>query len=108
MISALAAAVVCFSPRIVDGDTLVCSGQKTRLWGISAPESYHPTGPRSTSALRELTSRQWVACVRLDRDHYGRSVSVCATQWGDLGRDMVNQGHARDWRLFSHGYYSEK
>ena len=46
MIATLAAAAfLCASPGVVDGDTLRChGGTRVRIWGIQAPERHHAEG----------------------------------------------------------------
>lgn len=107
MIAELAAVLVCFSPPVIDGDSMRCQGQEVRLWGIQAPEWDDRGGQASKGALRALTRRRQVHCRPLERDRYGRAVAQCFVGRTDLAREMVDGGHARDWPRFSRGYYAK-
>lgn len=96
--------------RVIDGDTLVIGQTHVRLWGIDAPEHGAPGGRDSTVALRALTAGLAVTCRAVaqhhGRDRYGRTVAVCATpETPDLACAQVAHGFARDWAVFSGGFY---
>ena len=65
----------------MDGDTIEIEGQRIRLHGIDAPESYqqcqtkygklYDCGGNATRALGLLVEGQTVRCEKKDRDRYG-------------------------------------
>jgi len=102
MIAAMIAAalVVCTSPTISDGDTLVCDGVRVRLFGINAPELGHdpgdpdePGGQAAAKRLEQMT-RTRVECEPAgdEVDHFGRLIARCRTaEVEDLGAALVRQ-----------------
>ena len=72
---------------VVDGDTLKIHGTGIRLHGVDAPESGQSCraadgkswrcGQRAALALSDRLGRKRVTCTELDKDRYGRIVSVC-------------------------------
>ncbi|SNB67777.1 Endonuclease YncB, thermonuclease family [Arboricoccus pini] len=108
LLSLLAAApAVAATPRVVDGDTLVLDGTRWRLCGIDAPEHDAPGGSEATAYLHKLVDGRDVtcslACNRTDR--YGRSVGFCSVAGKDLGRLMIDAGHACRWARYDNGVY---
>jgi endonuclease YncB( thermonuclease family) len=101
--------------RVVDGDTLDLGGQRVRLWGIDAPElrqtcsgkdgQTYMCGRDATAVLAELTRRRAVQCEKRDQDRYGRTVSVCRTEAGEINAAMVRRGWAVDYTQYSKGRY---
>ncbi len=101
--------------RVVDGDTLDLGGVVIRLWGIDAPESRqtcagkdgqtYSCGRDATAVLPELTRRKAVQCDKRDQDRYGRTVSVCRTEAGEINAAMVRRGWAVDYTRYSGGRY---
>ena len=92
--------------HVIDGDTIVISRTKIRLFGIDAPELDQPFGETSKWALDSLCKGKRVtAHVNGDLSH-DRVVAVCKLPCGmDLGAEMVRQGLALDWPHFSDGVY---
>ena len=90
--------VDCIVTRVVDGDTLDCSGAgRVRLIGIDAPESNQaPFGAAATAALRSLLAVGARAQLEPDvgaRDQYGRV----------LGYVWIN-GRMVNWLLIRSGW----
>jgi micrococcal nuclease len=83
---------VCVVQRIVDGDTLVCTGgDRIRLLLIDAPElSQRPFGARARSELDRLAPRGTRLGVELDVQHLDRYGRTLAYLWLSDGR-MVNE-----------------
>jgi endonuclease YncB( thermonuclease family) len=113
--AALAAAVSCTAPHVADGDTITCSGERVRLFGINAPELSHPDlgiaeepGGRDASDRLLALTRTRVTCTIAGNqyDRYSRMVAKCSTsQTPDLGADMVREGLACQWvRYSAHAY----
>ena len=103
--------------RVVDGDSLVVSGQRIRLQGIDAPEAKQSCvaadrrwqcGLSATRALKERIGGRSVSCAEEDRDRYGRIVAVCYVGGADLNAWMVAQGLALAYRRYSHAYVDEE
>ena len=103
---------------VTDGDTFFIGDVKIRIWGIDALESDQPaqdpvTGravpiaANATKALIRLAKGRTVVCRVMHRDDYNRIVAQCFVGSEDIGRIMVQQGHALDWPAYSRGYYAE-
>lgn len=89
--------------EVVDGDTLVMTGERIRLFGIDAPEAAQTCdrggqpwacGQDATRQLKQLLSGKPVQCEGRNRDAYGRLVAVCFVGEIDIGYAMVNGGLA--------------
>lgn len=104
---------------VVDGDTIDIRGERVRLNGIDAPESWqrcrdgageeYPCGRVAALALDSfLAQSRPTMCHFEDRDRYGRFVGTCFRADGvEVNRWMVRQGHALDWPRYSKGRYAE-
>ncbi|MFO1033561.1 MAG: thermonuclease family protein [Hyphomicrobiales bacterium] len=101
--------------RVKDGDSLVLDGTEVRLWGIDAPELHQTcSGPSGTyacgkearAALGKLIRGQTITCRIMDRDRYGRSVSVCRGAANEINMDMLRQGWAIAYRNPGFAYLS--
>ncbi|MDO9418983.1 thermonuclease family protein [Pararhizobium sp.] len=89
--------------RVVDGDTLVLSGQSVRLAGIDAPELHQtclrgneswPCGREALGHLEALAAAGPVTCTTRGEDKYGRLLGVCRAGGLDLNAAMVSAGLA--------------
>jgi endonuclease YncB( thermonuclease family) len=90
--------------RVIDGDSLIRGGTEIRLYGIDAPEYRQtcrdargmdwPCGRAAAEALRRMIGGEDVACRPMDRDRYGRVVSLCEARGRSLNREMVRRGLA--------------
>lgn len=95
--------ISCYSPRVIDGDTFDCDGERIRLAGIDAPEmpGHCRPGRRCTEGdpyaskthLDSLTTGL-VECWRVETDHYGRMVARCKADGEDLSCSMIEDGQA--------------
>lgn len=94
--------------RVIDGDTLVASGQTIRLWGINAPEKNAPLYRVSTMYLETILAEGGLACKMIELDRYRRSVMHCTVHDADIGSMMVQMGMAKDFTKYSGGYYQEE
>lgn len=91
--------------RVIDGDTLVASGKRIRLWGIDAPEKNEPEAFSSTMYLKVLVENRELQCVFKHKDRYQRDVMQCFSDGYDIAADMVKMGMAKDYTRYSKGYY---
>jgi endonuclease YncB( thermonuclease family) len=103
--------------RAVDGDTLVMTGTRIRLFGIDAPEAAQTCnrageawacGTDASAVLAELVAGRQVSCIQRDRDDYGRAVATCAVGRIDLGAAMVGAGYAIAYRRYSDAYLADE
>lgn len=110
----LAAAALCLSPSVHDGDTIRCGRERVRIANIDAPElpdspkcqdrrrSYawcdFAAGEASRVALVRLLSRGRVMIERLGTDPYGRTLATVSVNGLDAGDYLISQGLAKPWR----------
>ncbi|HVI28258.1 thermonuclease family protein [Hansschlegelia sp.] len=94
--------------RVVDGDTVVISGERIRLRSgagpIDAPELGKAKCPlelfraeASRDRLAALLKGHEPEIVRKGADRYGRTVAVLLVDGKDLGAELVREGHAKPW-----------
>ena len=114
MSAVLAAAFVCASPIVHDGDTLRCGAERVRIANIDAPElpdspkchdrriAYawcdYKVGYASRDALVEFLRRGPVNIERLGVDRYGRTLARVSVNGQDAGRYLIGLGLAKLWR----------
>jgi len=103
---------------VVDGDTLEIHGERIRLNGIDAPETWqtcidragaeYRCGKASADALDTfLALSRPTRCQEVSRDRYGRAVADCWRADGlGVAAYMVRAGQALDWPRYSHGRYA--
>lgn len=110
----LAAAALCLSPSVHDGDTIRCGRERVRIANIDAPElpdspkcqdrrrSYarcdFTAGEASRAALVRFVSRGRVMITRLGIDAYGRTLATISVNGVDAGDYLITQGLAKPWR----------
>ena len=85
--------------RVIDGDTIEIDGTHYRINGIDAPEHGQKCGGWScgkdaTDALIALVKNQDIVCQTIANDGYGREIATCYAGDIDIGRAMVEAGHA--------------
>lgn len=91
---------------VIDGDTIVIDHVHIRLAGIDAPELDQPYGKVSKWALVKMTKGQYVTANVVPEMSFDRVVARCFLPDGrDLAAEMVKQGLALDWPVFSKGAY---
>jgi endonuclease YncB( thermonuclease family) len=100
--------------RAIDGDSFKAGDVEIRLYGIDAPEYRQmctdnkqreiSCGKLARDALSKLISSRAVSCTTLDRDRYGRQVSVCKDGTTDINREVVRQGWAIAYRKHALDY----
>jgi micrococcal nuclease len=98
--SAAEAPVTAIVVRVIDGDSLVLrppGGGKpieVRLQDIDAPEICQVGGEAARKALEELALTQTAVLRSVAHDSYGRTVGRVMVGDIDLGKRMVEDGHA--------------
>ena len=91
--------------RVIDGDTIVASGLKIRLWGIDTPEKEEPYSLAAKMLLESLLKEGELTCKFIEEDRYKRAVMHCLIDDLDVGSMMVQAGVARDYSRYSGDYY---
>jgi endonuclease YncB( thermonuclease family) len=104
---------------VVDGDTIEISGQRIRLNGVDAPESWqrcadaggkeYRCGKDAAFALDDwLAASRPTRCEFVERDRYGRIVGDCFRADGiSVGEWLVRNGWAVDWVRYSGGRFAD-
>lgn len=118
---AYAAAALCLSPTVHDGDTIRCGAERIRISDIDAPElpgsprcdpyrirqlerSRNPAwcdtakGQQARDALRAFLATGPVMIHRLRTDSYGRTLALVSVRGIDAGVMLRKAGLARRWR----------
>jgi endonuclease YncB( thermonuclease family) len=100
----------------IDGDSFRAGTTEIRLHGIDAPEyrqtchehggREHACGKLARDALSKLIRNKDVSCKVIDRDRYGRQVSVCRQGTLEINREMVRLGWAVAYRRHALNYVS--
>jgi endonuclease YncB( thermonuclease family) len=100
----------------IDGDSFRAGDVEIRLHGIDAPEyrqtcsgsegTAHACGKMARDALSKLIRKKDVTCSTIDRDRYGRQVSVCRDGALEINREMVRLGWAVAYRRHASSYVS--
>jgi endonuclease YncB( thermonuclease family) len=91
---------------VIDGDTIIVERTKIRLAGIDAPELDQPYGRKSMWAMHALCKGHVITVELTGETTHDRLVGVCHLPDGrDLAAELVKQGLALDWALFSNGKY---
>ncbi|EEE35336.1 hypothetical protein RKLH11_4012 [Rhodobacteraceae bacterium KLH11] len=103
---------------VIDGDTLVISGQRIRIAGIDAPELDQPCltpsgmewrcGDVARAALGRLVVGKTVECMGSGDDPFGRFIATCHVDGRDAGGWMVERGWAMAYREFSLAYVARE
>lgn len=90
---------------IVDGDTINLDGERIRLMGFDAPETYRAQCPsereRGLAAKRrlsELLNGHTLNVRRCCLDKYGRTLAHVLVDGRDVGETMVGEGLARVYK----------
>ncbi|OHV80358.1 thermonuclease family protein [Ensifer sp. LCM 4579] len=129
VIATIAVSVVASSPRaaeaitgratVIDGDTIEIGGERIRLHGVDAPESWqtckdgdggtYRCGREAALALdRFLAASCPTRCAFVARDCYQRFVGVCFRADGrEVNHWLVASGNAVDWEKYSDGAYAD-
>jgi endonuclease YncB( thermonuclease family) len=80
--------------HVIDGDTLARGDWRIRIYGMDAPESDQPQGPASTAHMKHLVDGKTLHITPKDIDVYGRLVAIVRCGTLDIGKAMVDSGHA--------------
>lgn len=103
---------------VIDGDTIEIKGQRLRLNGIDAPESWqscqdaagkpYRCGKTAAFALADfLDASQPITCLAVLMDRYRRTVADCfRADHEPVNGWLVRQGWAVDWPRYSRGEYA--
>lgn len=106
---ATAAETITGRSRVIDGDTIEIRGERIRLHGVDAPESWrgcedgdggiYRCGKEAAYALDSFVApSRPIRCELVERTRYKRRVSICFRADGrEVNRWLVESGNAADW-----------
>lgn len=92
---------------VVDGDTFWLDGVKYRIADINTPEVGNPQcaaeaakGRQATQRLAQLLNAGPISLAPADRDQdqYGRKLRIVERDGRSIGRQLVAEGLAHEWR----------
>ncbi len=98
---------------VLDGDTIIVSGEHVRLINIDAPEtrgrarceSERHLGERAKERMRALVASGAITITRAKRlDRYGRTLAHVSIDGRDLGDILVAEGLAVFWEGRRHAW----
>ncbi|MFG6083315.1 thermonuclease family protein [Paracoccus litorisediminis] len=99
---------------VVDGDTVKLGSESIRIHGIDAPEQSQSCaragggtwacGKAATGFMAKLVKGRQITCRSVERDRYDRLVAKCFAGKLDIGRKMVQSGHAWAFIRYSDDY----
>ncbi|WP_137680564.1 excalibur calcium-binding domain-containing protein [Aurantiacibacter suaedae] len=101
--------------EVIDGDTLIMTGERFRLFGIDAPEMDQTCargsenwecGKDAAAFLAGLARGKQIACQQVERDSYRRIIAICRSGRVDLSEAMASAGMAISLPQFSSAYVS--
>lgn len=114
MPTVLAAAFLCASPLVHDGDSIRCGAERIRIAAIDAPEMPgspkcgdrpaasawcdYAAGQQAKEALQKLVGSGRVMVQPLGVDPYGRTLARVTVNGLDAGEHLISLGLARRWR----------
>lgn len=116
-----AAAALCLTPTVHDGDTIRCGAERIRIANIDAPElpgsarcspgsvrrlarSRNPAwcdyrrAVAARAALAAFLARGPVLIRRFGKDGYGRTLALVSVGGTDAGDMLIRAGLARRWQ----------
>lgn len=89
---------------IVDGDTITLEGERIRLMGFDAPETYRAQcaseferGQAAKKRLTELLAGRALDVRRCCHDRYGRTLAHVLVDGRDVAEVMIGEGLARSY-----------
>ena len=103
----LSAETIAGDAIVVDGRTLMVSGQMVRLWGLDAPDldqtctwggKLIPCGRLAQGALMDLIIGAVIRCERRRQSESSLNIAVCFADSYDIGANLIHTG----WALARH------
>ncbi|MDD5191616.1 MAG: thermonuclease family protein [Candidatus Nanoarchaeia archaeon] len=90
----------CFVSRVIDGDTLICNNQSTRLLGINTPEKKMPYYDEAKDFLKQIENKS-VEILRdkEDVDKYDRKLRYVFYENRLLNSEILQEGLATSFML---------
>ena len=90
--------------KVVDGDSLIASGENIRLMCVDAPEKDQPGGRAATALLAQLVSQR-INVLRRGKDRYGRTLGILVISRNGMtttaSEELIREGHAWLYRRYS-------
>lgn len=97
--------------RVIDGDTIVVSGEHVRVKGLDAPEIRHAACPAEKAAgeaskafVVKIVRDAEIALVRDRKDRYGRTVADVSVNGSDLADAVIAAGYGVRWTGQKHDW----
>ena len=103
--------------KVIDGDTIVLTGEKIRFAGIDAPEYDQDCmngdlliycGMFSKVLLTKKIGDETPKCIREGKDVYGRTLAECFVNGESLSVFLVRSGYAFAYRKYSDKFIKDE
>jgi endonuclease YncB( thermonuclease family) len=94
--------------KVINGATFTASGQTIHLWGIQAPQKQEPFFKESATALELFLDSGELRCKLIDQDVAYADMWHCSVNGADLASLLVKIGFAKDFPMYSKGFYSQE
>ena len=101
---------------VIDGDSLIVNGVKTRMYGIDAPEydqmcisnnEEYPCGQIAKQELQNIITDKTICSIK-GKDKYDRILTICYNDGQDINAELVRKGLVVAYKRYSEDYIKQE